>query len=323
MINGGSVRIEYFLSRFSERIEFSMKQRYRHLLRTSPIVVVLLVVTLVVACGTSTTDTQKKTEGFLTTRPAQLRALASEVKIQPILTSGDTLPNGYTMAAIPDGLGAFDNGDGTFTVLMNHELTKIDNLGDARISKLIIDKKTLSVKEGSYLINGTEGFRRFCSATMVGSREGFKDNLFLTGEEATDSTHGGVAIALDPKTGKYTELPWLGHLAHENIMALPGLNKIVTLTTDDAAPGFLYMYVANTQDDFLAGKGQLYVFVADAGKTPADISKTKTTMGKFVAVSQEENKDAKTLSAAVQAKGAMAFTRLEDIAYDLNSSKVD
>ena len=26
------------------------------------------------------------------------------------------------MVGIPDGLGAFDNGDGTFTVLMNHEL---------------------------------------------------------------------------------------------------------------------------------------------------------------------------------------------------------
>jgi hypothetical protein len=25
------------------------------------------------------------------------------------------------MAGTPDGLGAYDNGDGTFTVLMNHE----------------------------------------------------------------------------------------------------------------------------------------------------------------------------------------------------------
>jgi hypothetical protein len=29
----------------------------------------------------------------------------------------------YRMAGIPEGLGAFDNGDGTITVLMNHELT--------------------------------------------------------------------------------------------------------------------------------------------------------------------------------------------------------
>ena len=31
--------------------------------------------------------------------------------------------DGWQMVGIPDGLGAFDNGDGTFTVLMNHELS--------------------------------------------------------------------------------------------------------------------------------------------------------------------------------------------------------
>jgi hypothetical protein len=30
--------------------------------------------------------------------------------------------DGYRMVGIPDGLGAFDNGDRTFTLLMNHEL---------------------------------------------------------------------------------------------------------------------------------------------------------------------------------------------------------
>src|SRR5205809_885052 len=45
-----------------------------------------------------------------------------------ILTVGDAVNfkadgvTPYRMVGIPDGLGAFDNGDGTFTVLMNHEL---------------------------------------------------------------------------------------------------------------------------------------------------------------------------------------------------------
>jgi hypothetical protein len=49
--------------------------------------------------------------------------VASEpgVVTKSILTAGDTVA-GYRMVGIPDGLGAFDNGDGTFTVLMNHEL---------------------------------------------------------------------------------------------------------------------------------------------------------------------------------------------------------
>jgi hypothetical protein len=38
-----------------------------------------------------------------------------------ILTTGDAV-NGYRLAGIPDGLGAFDNLDGTFTLLVNHEI---------------------------------------------------------------------------------------------------------------------------------------------------------------------------------------------------------
>ena len=54
------------------------------------------------------------------------------VQIELILSVGDQVgvkdgPAGFVgqprrMAGIPDGLGAFDNGDGTMTVLMNHEL---------------------------------------------------------------------------------------------------------------------------------------------------------------------------------------------------------
>jgi hypothetical protein len=38
-----------------------------------------------------------------------------------IFTANDSI-NGYKMSGLADGLGAFDNGDGTFTVLMNHEI---------------------------------------------------------------------------------------------------------------------------------------------------------------------------------------------------------
>ena len=58
--------------------------------------------------------------------PYVLRAQPGVVTTS-ILTVGDSVnnkPDGtpYRMVGIPDGLGAYDNGDGTFTVLMNHEL---------------------------------------------------------------------------------------------------------------------------------------------------------------------------------------------------------
>jgi hypothetical protein len=59
--------------------------------------------------------------------PYVVRAIPGVVT-RSILTVGDsvnTKPDGitpYRLVGIPDGLGALDNGDGTFTLLMNHEL---------------------------------------------------------------------------------------------------------------------------------------------------------------------------------------------------------
>src|SRR5262245_58030963 len=67
------------------------------------------------------------------------------VDVRSILTTGDSVGT-YRMAGIPDGLGAFDNGNGTFTVLMNHELpatagvTRAHGGTGAFVSKWVIDK---------------------------------------------------------------------------------------------------------------------------------------------------------------------------------------
>ena len=74
-----------------------------------------------------------------------------------ILTVGDSV-GGYRLAGIPDGLGAFDNGDATFTLLVNHEIR--DTLGIPRahgakgafVSRWIVRKEDLAVIHGSDLI---------------------------------------------------------------------------------------------------------------------------------------------------------------------------
>ncbi len=56
------------------------------------------------------------------------------VVTKSILTVGDSVnlkPDGltpYRLVGIPDGLGAYDNGDGTFTLLANHELPSADGI---------------------------------------------------------------------------------------------------------------------------------------------------------------------------------------------------
>lgn len=80
-----------------------------------------------------------------------------------ILTVGDSVnnkPDGtpYRLVGVPDGLGAFDNGDGTFTLLVNHELretagaVRAHGAKGAFVSKWVIEKGTLRVVHGEDLI---------------------------------------------------------------------------------------------------------------------------------------------------------------------------
>lgn len=128
----------------------------------------------------------------------------------------DDTVGGYGMVGIPDGLGAYDNGNGTFTVLMNHELG--NTLGAVRahgqkgafVSEWVIDKNTLSVSSGADLMTnifqwntGTQSvnaspvvgglaFNRLCSADLAaptayfnaGSGLGTTERIFMTGEES-------------------------------------------------------------------------------------------------------------------------------------------
>ena len=97
-----------------------------------------------------------------------------------LITVGDSVnfkPDGvtpYRAVGIMDGLGAFDNGDGTFSVVMNHELpmsinaagvvtptgtTRAHGNAGAFVSLWTIDKSTLEVLHGEDLIpNNTSIF---------------------------------------------------------------------------------------------------------------------------------------------------------------------
>jgi hypothetical protein len=199
------------------------------------------------------------------------------VRTKALLTVGDSVnakPDGtpYRMVGIPDGLGAFDNDDGTFTLLMNHELGTTAGIPRAHgargafVSRWVIDKKTLKVLHGADLVedvflwNGTAfaepatpvTFNRFCSADLPvqsalydkKSKRGTKERLFLNGEEA-GAEGRAFAHAMD---GTTYELPWLGKMSWENSVANPatGEDTIVACTDDDAA-GQIYVYAGVKQ----------------------------------------------------------------------------
>lgn len=184
-----------------------------------------------------------------------------------LLTVGDSVGvNNYKMVGIPDGLGAYDNGDGSITVLMNHE---ISGLGIARahgsvgafVSKWTIDKDTLQVTAGQDLVqsasdvftwngssytSGTTAFNRLCSADLPaltafynsGSSLGYNGRIFMNGEESGNEGRAFAFVATGASAGQAYELPKLGKFSWENSVARPTAgNQTVVAGLDDSTPG--------------------------------------------------------------------------------------
>lgn len=199
-----------------------------------------------------------------------------------MLTAGESV-GGYKMVGIPDGAGAYDNGDGTFTMLLNHELgqtigaTRAHGAIGSFVSKWVIKKSDFSVLSGSDLMqqinlwnpatssyityssafpqlsSGTSGpFGRFCSADLAAPSAFYNSNtgkgtmarIFLNGEEPGNNGRAVGHIASGPNMGKSYELPYLGKMAWENAMASPyESDTTVVIGTDDGTGGQVYCYV--------------------------------------------------------------------------------
>ncbi len=194
---------------------------------------------------------------------------ATGVTTKSILTVGDSVGD-YRLVGIPDGLGAFDNGNGTFTLLANHEIpagrgtTRAHGANGAFVSKWTIDKRSLRVLKGQDLIQqialwtGTAyapaakgiALARLCSANLAAqsafynsfTHKGYPGRLFLSGEE---SGVEGRPFAHD-LTGTSWELGYLGNASWENLVANPfTFDKTVVVSLDDTTPGQVYVYIGD------------------------------------------------------------------------------
>jgi len=220
--------------------------------------------------------------GPSTTVDPYLLPSIADVKTTSILTVGD-LPaeNGYRMVGIPDGLGAFRRGK-NLTLLMNHELgstagvTRAHGSKGAFVSRWTVNRKTLQVLEGQdqaqsaadvytwdaasgQHVAGTTAWNRFCSADLPqpgafshGGR-GTRDHILLNGEE-TEEGRAWAHVATGANAGEAWQLPRMGRMAYENVVASPyPQSKTVVMLMDDADlsttptpngfPSDLYLYI--------------------------------------------------------------------------------
>jgi len=300
----------------------------------------------------------------MTTGPSSSTApylLASEpnVHFTSIITVGDALsPGGTTgvFGGIADGLGAFDNGDGTITVLVGHELTNTagavrdhGSIG-AYIDRIVIDKATLQVVSGDDAIQtvhtwddvndtyvtGTTAFSRFCSADLAAPTAfydaatglGTQARIFLTGEESGAEGRATATIVSGADNGSLYELPYLGNLSFENLTANPfAQTKTIVAASDDGTNGQVYIYVGQKQatgsDIDKAGltNGAFYG-IKVTGFT--DETNTTAASGAFTleAIADASNKTGAQIDADSEAQGVTSFLRPEDSAWDPDNPNV-
>jgi Ca2+-binding RTX toxin-like protein len=260
-----------------------------------------------------TLERREVLSGFQTLEPAYVVPVAPSVEITPLLTVGDTVSDNYAanngggvsapyrMVGIPDGLGAFDNGNGTFTVLMNHELGSTSGIvrdhgsKGAFVSRWVIDKSSLQVLEGDDLIKqvyvwnstlnagaggyeaATTAFNRLCSADLPdatafynrASGKGTTTRIFMNGEE-TSSGRAFAHIASGPNAGQSWELPWTGKYAWENHVASPyAQDKTIVMGLDDSRREF--------SSEGSAEPSEVYVWVGNKQATGNEIEKAGLT----------------------------------------------
>lgn len=237
------------------------------------------------------------------------------------MTFNDILPNGYVFPRIPDGLAAIQNKDGLTDIFINHELA-LDKVNEyTKVSQLTVDKNGRIVF-GELIEDGSGKYERFCSATIF-SGNGFKNPLFITNEELEE----GIVVDYDTITKNKIEMPWLGKFSHENTILIPNKNnKIIVLTTEDGEPNHsqLYMYIADEPNDFLTGKGQLYVLVGDNNITNfQELQKGEIYSGHFQPVTWNwVTQNSTDLEKDVQNLNALNFMRLEDVDYNKVDSSI-
>ena len=252
-----------------------------------------------------------------TALPAQTFLVGTEGRavFREVIDAGEQGNNGYRFNGIPDGIGVTDNGDGTLRVLVAHEIR--ETTGDVRahgskgayVSDLTIDKATLSVISGKdflasandlFLANAdgtswtsgtTTAFSRFCSADLAAATafrngtNGYDGRIFLTGEEAGAEGRAFAHVLDGTDAGKVYELPSLGNLSFENVVANPlAQDKTVVVSLDDTSTnGQVYVYVGTksttgnaVQQAGLAGGTTYGIRVNSAGTTNTEVGNIAT-----------------------------------------------
>ncbi|MEN9709897.1 MAG: hypothetical protein RIQ68_2305 [Pseudomonadota bacterium] len=240
-----------------------------------------------------------------------LSPVAKGWHVVSLLTTGNDV-NGYRMSGIPDGLGAFDNGDHSITILMNHELAggkgadRAHGGKGAFVSRWRLDKDSLQVvagqdflsspsklhlwtgdawKSGDQVPAKLRDFNRFCSADLAPvsglyhapSGLGYQGRIFLNGEEG-GGTNANRAFAFIAETGEAYELPGFAFGTPNDEKNLPPSweNVLVNPVSSEVT------VVAANSD---GGSNQVYFYIGRKSREGSPVERAGLAGGKIYALS--------------------------------------
>ena len=223
------------------------------------------------------------------------------------LTGGST-GSTYEVGGLPDGLGAYDNNNGTFTLLINHEhgatsgVIRRHGAKGAYVEELIINKTTLAVVSGQDLMsNVVDGagvihnttnanaiaFQRFCSADLpaisafynASTGLGTQDRIFMNGEEGGTTGYALAHVASGADKGNSYILPKFNLTTNgsgltgvggwENVVANPYAQDLTfVIGTNDGGTGIM----SNSVAVYLGTKQTTGTTVDKAGLTNGTLS---------------------------------------------------
>ena len=301
--------------------------------------VVATLLTLAIPCASALADTSNG--------QTWLKPTSAAWQVKPLLNVGDAVgTKNYRMVGIPDGLGALDNGDGTLSIYMNHEIGKDQGKNrkhfgrGAFVSHWTLDIASLKITDGEDLIKQTKlwladdkkhvnspaySFNRLCSADLpplsalydATSGKGFNGRLFMNGEEDREGGRGFAHVVTGEQKGISYELPYLGKFAWENAVANPSTGvKTLVMGMDDSPGGQVYMYVGEKR---AAGNP-----VEQAGMMGGNLYAVKVD-GKrfsFANLGDVSSMNGEELEKAGQKLGVANFMRPEDGAWDVNNPNI-
>ncbi len=250
------------------------------------------------------------TPNFLKTTPE-----FSGVNIYPLLSSEDMLAESpaFVYGSMADGAGLIKNADNTYTLINNIE-------ADYAIARITLDE-TFKPVRGEHILNAfATANTAQCSGSLITPEEHGFGPLYLSGGEWGGASKGVFVTdpLKDASSASFAQmLPAMGQWSTENAVAI-GKNayseKTVVFIGDDHSDnevpsGQLGMYVGNKGDLF---GGQLFgLRVTDNSiDFEVDMIEGETYAIDFVAL---EETQIDLLDTEAKTKGAMGFSRLEDI----------